>query len=190
MARRREARRGERSALRQPCLRVYKLGSALGIFLLGQNWFFQPPPGRSVLPSPSLQASSFQNRRRSTLTRTRRSSLCMYVPPHPLFSSLLSLSLSLSLSLFAPVSLLPILPASLALSIPIYLSLLLRVVASHPVVLVMDEGTRGPLCDGVIRQGLMCLPGKGRGCSWQLSKVDISVTGVIGVSYILCPASP
>lgn len=50
-----EARRGETSALRQPCLRVYKLGSALGIFLLGQNWFFQPPPGRLVLPSTSLQ---------------------------------------------------------------------------------------------------------------------------------------
>lgn len=30
----------------------------------------------------------------------------------------------------------------------------------------------------------------GEGCSWQLSKVDISVTGVIDVSYILCPASP
>ena len=38
---------------RQPCLRVYKLGSALRIFLLGQNWFFQPPPDqRPRAPRP------------------------------------------------------------------------------------------------------------------------------------------
>lgn len=149
---------------------------------------------RAVGSSLSLpQASPFQNRRRSTLTRTRRSSLCVYVPPRPLSSSpfpLFSLYLSVPLLFHPKASLLSILLVLLALSIPAYLFLFLATVASHPAVLVTSQRTRGTLCDGVIRQGLMCLPGKGRGCSWQLSKVDISVTGVIGVSYILCPASP
>lgn len=91
----RAVRRGERaseraSALRQPCLRVYKLGSALGIFLLGQNWFFQPPPERSTLPRslPSIDPCS------SILAATRRSSLFfplslpLFLSPHSSFSSL------------------------------------------------------------------------------------------------------
>lgn len=74
--RRGEVRRGEArraSALRQPCLRVYKLGSALGIFLLGQNWFFQPPPERSALP----RSLPFIDPRSSTLATTCRSSISL-----------------------------------------------------------------------------------------------------------------
>lgn len=144
-----EARRGETSTLRQPCLRVYKLGSALGIFLLGQNWFFQPPPGRSVLPflfSPSHPLSSLVAESTFHVHRTRRSSLRRALLA--LFTLRAALSHSLSLSLFDS----PRLSLSVTPSLPLPAGR----------VLVPREAEREVRYDGVICQGLMC-PGKREG---------------------------
>lgn len=58
----------------QPCLRVYKLGTALGIFLLGQNWFFQPlpePPGFHLQPIHSGAIPSTYGRRETRVCTAR-----------------------------------------------------------------------------------------------------------------------
>ena len=161
------------SALRQPCLRVYKLGSALGIFLLGQNWFFQPPPERSALPRslPSIDPYS------STFAATRRSSL--------FFPLTLVCTLS-SYSFFS--SLLPD-PEHFHLRPPCHI---LFVSFTRPRIKGMIGDLPGAGVPVREKGRIRGRAGRatGEGCSWQLSKVDISVTGVIDVSYILCPASP
>lgn len=162
------------SALRQPCLRVYKLGSALGIFLLGQNWFFQPPPERLALPRslPSIDPCS------SILAATRRSSLFL-----PLSHPLSPLPHSSFSSLFPDPVHLHLRPPCHVLFVPFTRPRSRGMMGDLP-------GAGAPVREKGRIRGRAGRAITGEGCSWQLSKVDISVTGVIDVSYILCPASP